>query len=239
MFSLRDDLEVLSSSCLALCLSAESASGVHTLSSGSDFFDAFHGLHGRGHEVPVVFDRCVPSLGELRKKEVLVNDHFLATESARRLGPLEFTGLSLHLEVLVAFGAAESEDFCIVANECYSFGRVHWARAQMACFDPKFISYQDRENGNEITVPHGGDTAQEAVAGSALENRNKCDTYRACKYRLQGKLGVAESGNTNRMFVVRRREVLYIDVAEKPADLENLCQGRFQPMISRCLIQEV
>jgi hypothetical protein len=49
--------------------------------------------------------------------------------------------LSLHLEVLVAFGAAEAEHFGIVADEGDAFGRVDGARAEMTRLDPISISY--------------------------------------------------------------------------------------------------
>jgi hypothetical protein len=53
-----------------------------------------------------------------------------------RFRPLEFARLSLHFEVLVAFRAAETENFGIIADEGYSFGGVHGPRAQVARFDP-------------------------------------------------------------------------------------------------------
>ena len=52
------------------------------------------------------------------------------------LGPFQFARLPLHLEVLVAFGAAEAEGARVVAHEGDAFGRVDRAGAEVACFDP-------------------------------------------------------------------------------------------------------
>ena len=57
-----------------------------------------------------------------------------------RLSPLEFAGLSLHLEVLVAFRAAEPEDFGVIADESDAFGGVDRARAEMTGLDPREVS---------------------------------------------------------------------------------------------------
>ena len=51
------------------------------------------------------------------------------------LGPLELAGLALHLEVLVALGAAEAEGARIVAHEGDAFGWVDGTRAEVAAFD--------------------------------------------------------------------------------------------------------
>jgi hypothetical protein len=48
--------------------------------------------------------------------------------------------LSLHLEVLVAFGTAEAEYFGIVADEGDAFRWVDGARAEMTRLDPISIS---------------------------------------------------------------------------------------------------
>ena len=58
------------------------------------------------------------------------------------LGPFEFAGLALHFEVLVAFRAAEAEDFGIVADECDTLRWVDRARAEMARFDPAKGQYE-------------------------------------------------------------------------------------------------
>ena len=50
--------------------------------------------------------------------------------------PFEFARLPLHLEVLVAFRAAEAESARVVAHEGDAFGGVDGARAQVAGFDP-------------------------------------------------------------------------------------------------------
>ena len=52
------------------------------------------------------------------------------------LCPLEFTWLSLHLEVFVTFRTAKSEEFGIVANKRYTFGWVYRPRAEMAIINP-------------------------------------------------------------------------------------------------------
>ncbi len=52
------------------------------------------------------------------------------------LGPFEFARLSLHLEVLVAFRAAEAEEFGVIAHKGDAFRGVDWAGAEVACFDP-------------------------------------------------------------------------------------------------------
>jgi hypothetical protein len=55
--------------------------------------------------------------------------------------------LTLHFEILVAFGAAKAEQFGVVADEGDSFGWVDGSRAEMACFDPRICqgSYGERE----------------------------------------------------------------------------------------------
>ena len=52
------------------------------------------------------------------------------------LGPFEFARLPLHLEVLVAFRAAEAEGARVVADEGDALGWVDGARAEVAGFDP-------------------------------------------------------------------------------------------------------
>ncbi len=47
--------------------------------------------------------------------------------------------MTLHFEVLVAFGPAETEEFGVVADEGDSFGWVDRAGAEMACFDPRTV----------------------------------------------------------------------------------------------------
>jgi hypothetical protein len=49
--------------------------------------------------------------------------------------------LALHLEVFVAFGAAEAEDFGVVADEGDALGRVDRARAEVAGFDPGMCQF--------------------------------------------------------------------------------------------------
>jgi hypothetical protein len=49
--------------------------------------------------------------------------------------------LALHLEVFVAFGAAEAEDFGVVADEGDALGRVDRAGTQVAGFDPGMCQF--------------------------------------------------------------------------------------------------
>jgi len=50
-----------------------------------------------------------------------------------RLCPFELARLALHLEVLVAFRAAEAEATGVVADEGYAFGGVDGAGTEVAC----------------------------------------------------------------------------------------------------------
>lgn len=52
------------------------------------------------------------------------------------LSPFQLAGLALHLEVLVAFGAAEAESARVIADECYALGGVDWTGAEVAVFNP-------------------------------------------------------------------------------------------------------
>ena len=72
------------------------------------------------------------------------------------LCPLEFAGLSLHLEILVAFRPAELEDFGIISNEGDTFGWVDRARAEVARLDPSKKSvFVESRALLEVQVPHG------------------------------------------------------------------------------------
>jgi len=72
----------------------------HTLALGLDFLRTFQGSDRRGHQVPIVTDWNVATLLELEGR---VNGHLLASGLAEGLGPADLTGVTLHLEVLVAF----------------------------------------------------------------------------------------------------------------------------------------
>ena len=52
-----------------------------------------------------------------------------------RFRPFELAGLTLHFEVLMAFATAEAEGFGVVTDECYAFGGIDGAGAEMAVFD--------------------------------------------------------------------------------------------------------
>ena len=71
----------------------------------------------------------------------LVDDHLLAAQRAVGFCPLEFAGLALHLEVLVAFGAAEAEDFGVVAYKGDALGGVDRAGAEVAGFNPGMCQF--------------------------------------------------------------------------------------------------
>lgn len=64
-----------------------------------------------------------------------VHGHFFAVRTAEGFGPCEFARVALHFEVLVAFGAAEAEDFGIVADEGDALGGIGGLRAEVAGFD--------------------------------------------------------------------------------------------------------
>lgn len=53
--------------------------------------------------------------------------------------------MTLHFEVLVAFGTAEAEDFGVVTDEGDSFGWVDRTGAEMARFDPRICQGQYRK----------------------------------------------------------------------------------------------
>lgn len=90
-------------------LSCQAALGELLLSALADLLDSLHSLDGSVDEVAVVLDRGVSLLGELRQDERRVDNHFLAASGTVSLGPLELARLALHLEILMAFRAAESK----------------------------------------------------------------------------------------------------------------------------------
>lgn len=67
------------------------------------------------------------------------------------LCPLQFSRLSLHLEVFVAFGAAEAEYASVIADERDAFGGVYRSRAEMTSFNP--ISELEQGFRKRIAVP--------------------------------------------------------------------------------------
>jgi hypothetical protein len=109
-----------------------------------------HCLESGLDQVAVVSDGDVAALGE---SEGGVDGHFLAVRAAERFCPGEFAGVTLHFEVLVAFGFAEAEGFGVVAHceelvsvaicggvgrltESDALGRVHRRATEVARFDP-------------------------------------------------------------------------------------------------------
>ena len=58
--------------------------------------------------------------------------HVLAVQRAVRFGPPHFPRVALHLEVLVALGAAEAEHLAVVAHEADAVPGVHRAAAEEA-----------------------------------------------------------------------------------------------------------
>lgn len=79
-----------------------------------------------------------------------------------RLGPRQLAGLSFHLEVLVAFGTAETKDPGVIAHEGDALGRINGSRAEMARFDSvseqrsRQSIRQHRTVDNEEDIPHVG-----------------------------------------------------------------------------------
>jgi hypothetical protein len=72
----------------------------------------------------------------LLELESAVDGHFLAVRATEGLGPAELARVALHLEVGVAFAAAEAELLGVVAHKGDAFGGVAGAGAEVACFDP-------------------------------------------------------------------------------------------------------
>lgn len=85
------------------------------------------------------------------------------------LCPLQFAGLSLHLEILVAFGAAKAEEFGIVADEGDAFGGVDGTRAEVARFDSGSISHGHREHWGAANLMMGL-----CCDGEAYTGRQQC-----------------------------------------------------------------
>lgn len=118
VFALGDNLAVGLALAVASQLASQTAPGEDTLAALADLLDALHGVDGGGDQVAVVLDGDVALLGELGQNQRRVHDHFLAAGGAVTLGPLQLAGLTLHLEVLVTLGTAETELSGIIANEC-------------------------------------------------------------------------------------------------------------------------
>lgn len=89
-------------------------------------------------QVSVVPYGDVSALGELEGR---VDGHLLAGGLAEGLCPGELAGVSLHLEVLVALGAAKAKLFCIVANECDALAWVGGPATEVASLDSDHFEY--------------------------------------------------------------------------------------------------
>lgn len=109
VLALGHHLAVFLALAVASQLACQTALGELVLSALADLLDSLHSLDGSVDEVAVVLDGGVSLLGELRQDERRVDNHFLATSGTVSLGPLELARLALHLEVLMAFRAAESK----------------------------------------------------------------------------------------------------------------------------------
>lgn len=123
VLALGDDLAVGLALAVASQLAGQTTLGEDPLAALTDLFDTLHGMDGGGDQVAVVLDGDVALLGELGEHERRVDDHLLATGGTVTLGPLQLTGLTLHLEVLVTFGPAEPKLPGIVADKCDAFPR--------------------------------------------------------------------------------------------------------------------
>ena len=63
------------------------------------------------------------------------DDHLLAVRPTERLCPPDFTWVTLHLEVFVAFGGAETETLCVIPDKHGTMSRVDIDGAEVALFD--------------------------------------------------------------------------------------------------------
>ena len=91
------------------------------LSSISDIGNLFHGLDGFDVHFSVVLDGFVAFFFEL--EDGVVGELF-AVEFSVGFGPGEFSGVVFGLEVFVALGSAELEDFAVVADESHAVSGV-------------------------------------------------------------------------------------------------------------------
>jgi hypothetical protein len=116
-------------------LTGQSPPGESPLPPRPDLLHPLHRLERGRHQIPIILEGNIASLGELAEQDILIDDHLLAAEGAVGLGPLQLAGLPLHLEVLVAFGAAEAEGARIVAHKGDAFRWVDGTRAEVTGFD--------------------------------------------------------------------------------------------------------
>lgn len=134
VLALGDDLAVGLALAVAGQLAGQTALGEHTLAALTDLLHTLHGCDGGGNQVAVVLDGDIALLGELGQHQGRVDDHLLATGGTVTLGPLQFAGLALHLEVLVTLGPTESELAGVIADECDALPREGRAGTEMAGF---------------------------------------------------------------------------------------------------------
>lgn len=87
-----------------------------------DFFDPLDSFHGVLPELPVVFNRNVPSLLEFKR---WVNCQFFASSLAESLRPSGLPWVALLLEKLVAFRSAESENLAIISHKLNAVSRIY------------------------------------------------------------------------------------------------------------------
>lgn len=109
VFALGHHLAVFLALAVPSQLACQAALRELLFSALADLLDSFHSLDGSVDEVAVVLDGGVSLLGELRQDKRRVDNHFLAASGTVSLGPLELARLALHLEILMAFRAAESK----------------------------------------------------------------------------------------------------------------------------------
>lgn len=97
----------------------------------SNLLNSAHSFDGRLHKLAVIPDRDVPALLKL---EGGVDGHFLADGLSEGFGPAELAGITFHLEVFVAFGAAEAEVLTVVADKGDSMAWVTGRGTEEALF---------------------------------------------------------------------------------------------------------
>lgn len=106
------------------------------LSLEPDLLHLLHGLQSLLHEVSVVSHGHVSSG---REGQGGIHHHLLASSLSERLGPSQLSGVSLHLEVLVALGSAETKLLGVVTHEHDSLTGIHWRRAEMTVVHSHFV----------------------------------------------------------------------------------------------------
>ena len=113
-------------------LGGQSDSMMPLLPQLSDTTHHLHGSHRLHPQLSVVLHRSVAALLEL---ESGIHYHLFAPGSPEGLGPGRFTGVVLGLEVFVALGSAESENFAVVTYKLHAVTRVHRRRTEPTLLD--------------------------------------------------------------------------------------------------------